>query len=445
MVFKSILLFVFILDCLVGNSLVAQQTWDLNRCILYAIDNNVDIRQYDIQKEISDEAFSQSKRNMLPGVSISSTAGVSFGRSVDPNTNDYINTGFFNNSYNINSSVILFDGFRLQNRIQYERYRKQASEYNRLNAIDDLAFGVMNAFFDVIYYKGMLEIAKEQVEASKLNLKATEKQVDVGLMAKSDLLEMRANLEAEELRRIQMENSLIYSRLTLMQLMNRTGNTTVEPEYEEYSVLTEHIPLRDQLFEIYIAKSPYFQSFESQLKASVKNLAVIRSEIFPSLSAGGSVNTGYYETNRDNLGNVIGFSEQFKNNISQYLGASLSIPVFSRWGNRSNMKQAKLEIELAKARLASERQKLYFEVASTLNELEALGKECLQYEKQKEVDLLAYQTAEKKIEQGLISVIDFYVVKNRYANSNSQVLRAKLQLEMKRKILDFYLGKRFWE
>jgi outer membrane protein len=230
-----------------------------------------------------------------------------------------------------------------------------------------------------------------------------------------------------------------------MQLMNITGNTEIEPEYGEYSVLTEYIPLRDQLFEIYIAQSPYFQSFESQLKASVKNLAVIRSGVFPSLSAGGSVSTGYYETDKDNLGNVIGLSKQFKNNISQYLGASLSIPVFSRWSNRSEMKQAKLEVELAKARLDSKRQQLYFEVTSTLNELEALKKEYLQYEKQKEVDLLAYQTAEKKIEQGLISVIDFYVVKNRYATTNSQVLRAKLQLEMKRKILDFYMGKRFWE
>ena len=84
-------------------------------------------------------------------------------------------------------------------------------------------------------------------------------------------------------------------------------------------------------------------------------------------------------------------------------------------------------------------------MTSDLNDLEALGKEFLQYEKQKEVDLLAYQTAEKKFEQGLISVIDFYVVKNRYANSNSQVLRAKLQLEMKKKTIEFYSGKRFWE
>jgi len=84
-------------------------------------------------------------------------------------------------------------------------------------------------------------------------------------------------------------------------------------------------------------------------------------------------------------------------------------------------------------------------MANNLNTLEALGKEYTQMGKQKETDKLAFQAAEKKLEQGLISVIDFYVAKNRLANSNSQVLRAKLQWEIQRKTLDFYMGKRFWE
>lgn len=444
MQFKKVIFF-FILVCLAGNTLVAQQKWSLNQCISYAIENNTDLRQYEIQERMSAESLIQSKRNLLPGISASTSAGVSFGRSVDPNTNDIVNTEFFNNSYGINSSITVFDGFRLQNRIQYEKFRKQASEYNRLNAIDDLAFGVMISFFDVIYYKGMLQLASEQVETSRLNLKATEKQVSVGLKAKTDLLEMRANLEMEELRRIQMGNSLKSAMLKLRQNMNLGGDSELEIEEENYTVVSGNIPETNQLFQSYTGWSPYYQSVVSQLKISEKNLAISRSELYPTINAGGSINTGYYETYKDNQGNIIGFGDQFKNNKSQYLGASLSIPVFGRWMNRSNIKLAKLDLELAKAKLESEKQKMYFEMSQNLNDLEAFGKEYAQYEKQKEVDQLAYQTAEKKLEQGLVSVIDFYVVKNRYANTNSQVLRAKLQLEIKRKTLDFYSGKRFWE
>ena len=60
----------FILMYLAGtNTLVAQQTWSLNQCISFAIENNVDLSQYNIQEKISGESFNQSKRNLLPGVS----------------------------------------------------------------------------------------------------------------------------------------------------------------------------------------------------------------------------------------------------------------------------------------------------------------------------------------------------------------------------------------
>jgi len=95
--------------------------------------------------------------------------------------------------------------------------------------------------------------------------------------------------------------------------------------------------------------------------------------------------------------------------------------------------------------LESKKQKLYFAVANDLNELEALNKEYNQFKKQKEVDNLAFTAAEKKFEQGLINVVEYYIAKNRLANSISQVLRARLQWEIKMKTIEFYKGMRFWE
>jgi outer membrane protein len=436
---------ILIISILTGNSLVAQQKWSLNQCISYAIENNVNLRDYEILEKLSLEDLNQSKRNRLPGISASSNAGISYGRSIDPITNDYVTSEFFNNSYNMGTSITVFDGFRLQNQIKYEKFRKQVSEYNRLNAIDDLAFQVMTAFFDVIYFEGMLVIAKEQVEASKLNLKATEKQVQVGLKAKSDLLEMRANLEMEELNRIQIENSKKTAMLQLQQHMNLTVEKELELIAETEITISETLTDPQSLFTVYTTWSPYFKSFEANLKATEKNLSVSRSNLYPLISAGGSINTGFSETNKNASGQVTAFGDQFKNNQSKYLGASLNIPVFNRWANRSGIKKAKLEVERAKNRLESEKQKLYFEVANNLNELEALNKEFNQYEKQNEVDNLAFQAAEKKFGQGLINVVEYYIAKNRFANTSSQVLRAKLQWEIKRKTLDFYKGQRFWE
>jgi len=441
---RSILLFILI-NLFIGNALVAQQNWSLTQCISYAIENNINLKEYEILEKLSVEDLKQSKRDMLPGVNASTSAGFNFGRSIDPNTNDYINTEFFNNSYNLSSSIALFDGFRLQNQIKFQKFRKQVSEYNRINATDVLAFNVMIAFFDVVYYRGMLEIADEQVEASKLNLKTTEKKVEVGLQAKTDLLDMRANLEREELNKIQIENALETATLHLKQLMNFISREKMNLIDESSTVFSEEVVQTQQLFNQFTTWSPYYKSIEANLFATEKSLALYRSQVYPSIYANGSYNTGFYETRTDENGEIIPFGEQFKNNRSQYVGASLSIPIFNRWSNRSNIKKAKLEVERAKNNLADEKQQMLFDMVNNLTELESYYKEYNQYVKRREVDQLAFRAAERKFDQGLIDVNDYYIAKNRLANTQSQVLRSRTQWEIKMKTLEFYRGTRFWE
>jgi outer membrane protein len=438
----SILLFFFLFT---GNVIYAQQKWSLNQCISYAIEHNINLREYEILEKLSLENLKQSKRDMLPGVSASTRAGFNFGRSIDPNTNDYINTEFFNNSYNLSSSISLFDGFRLQNQIKYQKFRKQQSEYNRINATDDLAFNVMVAFFDVVYYKGMLEIAQEQVEASKLSLKTTEKKVEVGLKAKTDLLDMRANLEREELNKIQIENAVETATLKLKQLINFISVEEMELVDESPTVFDERVLETQQLFNQFTTWSPYYKAIEANLKATEKGLALYRSQLYPSVFASGSYGTGFYETRVDEDGETIPFGEQFKNNRSQYLGASLNIPIFNKWVNRSNVKKAKLEVERARNNMEDEKQRMLFLMVTDLTELESFYKEYNQYIKRNEVDQLAFRAAEKKFDQGLIDVNDYYIAKNRLANTQAQVLRSRTQWEIKMKTLEFYRGQRFWE
>jgi len=428
-----------------ANALKAQDSWNLSQCISYAIENNIGLRKMEIAGRIAEENFRQSQRNFLPGISASTNSGFSFGRSIDPVTNGIVNTRFFNNSYSVGASMTLFNGFMMINQIEYQKYIKRAAEQNRLNATDDLAFQVMNSYFDVLYFQGMTDIAKSQVEASGINLKRVEKQVELGMKSSTDLFEMRANYESEELKRIQAINSLRTANLKLLQQMNLTDTTMLVLAEEQIPVVQAQITDRRDLFESYISWSPYFQSFQYQLNASRKSLSISRAQLFPSITVGGSVNTHFSGTNRDNADNVIGFRDQFNSNLNQYIGASVNIPVFNRWNKRSDIKKAKFEIQQAENTLDEEKQKLYFELVNNLNEMEALENEYNQYLRQLEADSLAYQASEKKLAQGFVSVVEFYIAKNRLASTERLVLKARLQWEMKKRVLDFYAGERFWE
>jgi outer membrane protein len=165
----------------------------------------------------------------------------------------------------------------------------------------------------------------------------------------------------------------------------------------------------------------------------------------PSLRLQAYYNTGYYETNRNADEQVIAFNEQIRNNQREAISASISIPIFSKNSIRSALRQSKLYSQMAENRLNQAKQDLYYEIEQNQNELNASFKELHQAQRQVEADKLSFEAAQKKFDQGMISVVEFYVIKNQYSSSTGQVLHSKLLLEVKKRMLDFYKGERFWE
>lgn len=437
--------FLLLMIGLLSMQLGAQEKWSLNDCINYAIKNNLQLKAVKINEEIAGINSRQSKWNLLPAVGAGADAGMNYGRSIDPNTNGIVTTSFFNNSYYLGTSIELFNGFLLQNQIRYQKFRKEAAENNRLNATDDLAFEVMNAFFHVIYFEELLKIANNQKDISQLNLKKTEALVNAGLKANTDLLEVKANFEKDELFCIQTANSIASSWISLKKAMNLPSDQQIALVVPQESAVAEMISKLPELYNQHISWSPYIKTFESEYYASRKMLNMSRSAFFPSIRLQAAYNTGFYETNKDAQDQVIDFNSQIKNNRSQFVGASLNIPIFGRNAARFDVKRAKLASEQSISRLELAKQTVRYEMEENYNELNASWKELQQAKIQMEADTLAYQAAQKKFDQGMINAVELYTVKNRLANTTSQVLHYRLTYELKRRILEFYEGKRFWE
>ena len=426
--------------------LAAQEKWTLNDCINYALKNNLQLLNADMDKQLAEVSYRQSKWNRLPVIGAGSDAGKNYGRSVDPNTNGIVNTAFFNNSYYLGASVDLFRGFMYENQIRYRAFKKEATENKRINAADDLAFSVMNAFFNVIYFEELLKIASEQKALSELNVKKMDILVSAGLKSPADFLEVKANYEKEELFFIQTANNIATSWISLKKAMNLPPErqiVLVLPETE--AVFTGIAANIQELFEQHAFRSPYIRSFEREWLASQKNVSIIRAGFSPSIRLQASYNTGYYETNKDANEKIIAFRDQINNNQRQFLGANLTIPLFNKNSVRFDVQSAKIEAEQAQTMLTLAKQTLLYEMEGNYNELTASGKELQQSEKQMEADKLAFQAAQKKFDQGMINAIELYTTKNRLANTSAQVLHVKLTYAVKKRILEFYKGSRFWE
>ena len=422
----------------------------MNRCIHYALENNTAQRNYQIYVKREKLEAAQSKFDLLPSVSASSDGGMSYGKSVDQN-NDYTETEHFSASGRIGASLVLFEGFSRLNRMAYAKLRLRAAELDQESHEDDLAFDILSKYYDIVFYTGMVQIAQDQIEISEFNLKKTEAQVDIGLQAKSDLLQMQASLEKERLEVLIAQNRVEELKYSLWEKMNykiEQGDDfkiDYSIDHKSPSVNENINPVSDSLFFEFAEISPLLKKNEADVLAEEKNVAITKGHYLPSLRLNASMGSGYYETDVNDAGNIVTLKDQIDKNMNRYIGASLSIPIFGRNQQRTNVKLAILNKELAENNYDQQKQQLYYEVSNNMRELKALHAKYAQTEKKLSANEMAYKVALKKYDEGLINIIELLTVKEQLANSKSELLLASIQFEIKSKMIEFYKGNRFWE
>ena len=91
-----------------------------------------------------------------------------------------------------------------------------------------------------------------------------------------------------------------------------------------------------------------------------------------------------------------------------------------------------------------EKQNLYRLISEDIQQVNALQKERDLLQAKRELLREAFAVSEKKLEQGLISVLEFYTAKNQLAQAEADWMRTILQLKVKERTIRFYMGEEYY-
>ena len=424
-------------------SVFAQESWTLDECVSYALAHNLQLNDFKYTNQSNKETYRQSVRNLLPSVNASSSYLVNYGRAEDPNTGTFVNQDFYSNNYSLESSIDFFQGFQKINAIKASKLLFKATKEDVLQQKYLLAFRVMQAFYDIQFFEGLVVISKEQLTVSQTNYKLVEKQVELGLKAGADLYEAESLLLTDKLNVTQSANQLATAKLTLIQEMNLENTSEIEITKELPQVLTDAAVneiTSDSVYNEAREFLPLIKAQELRAKAAKKQVAVSRGRLYPSLSFFAGIGTGYFETTRDTLGNTLPFRQQFRDNTSQYLGVNLSVPISNGWSARSQVKQSKIEKLRAENNLKTQEQELFQTIQQLVQDYNSLVVELVQSNQKMEAQNLAFTIAQKRYEKGLINALELFTAKNLYASAQNENLQVKLRSEINKSTLDFYRG-----
>ncbi len=435
---------------MICSKALAQQKWSLDECVAYALEHNLQIKDFKYSEQSNKETYKQSIRDLLPTVSGFANYFVRYGRQVNPEDNSIVNTDIFSNNYSVDGSFDVFQGFQKINTLKASKFLYKATKEEHVQQKYLLAFRVMSAYYDIQFIEGLISISEEQVQISQTNYDLVKRQVELGTMAGADLYEAESLLFTDKLALTQNENRLKAAKLTLIQAMNlqNEDDITIAPELNEVKTTNEeNTVISDSIFTKAKGFMPSIKAQNYRVKAAKKQLAATRGGLYPSLSLQGGIGTGYFETiteeiitGNDTIRKTKPFRDQFEENRFEYVGASLNIPLFNGWANRSRVKQQKIALERAKNNAKITEQELYQIIQQLVQEHEALITETAQTSKASKSQQLAFEIAQKRYEKGMINAIELGRAKTLFATARNQQLQAQLRLRVNNSTLDFYKG-----
>ena len=187
---------------------------------------------------------------------------------------------------------------------------------------------------------------------------------------------------------------------------------------------------------------PELQQAYHSIQISRHEWRQARASLLPSLSLSVGLSTTYYHTLHTQ--SASSFSYQFKNNMGEYVGVTLSIPLFNRLQTITSIRRAKNNYQIARENY--EQKQLELEKLSREAWLDWQGylKQTEQMTKKVEADSLAYQLTRRQFEEGLSSAIDLHTTSSQLLNSKATLLQCQLMAMVKEQLVRYYNGQTIW-
>lgn len=417
----------------------AQQAkeWSLTECVQYALAHNLNIKQQEDNVKLQEISLSTSKNSRLPDLNGSIGENFSFGRALTSD-NTYMNRNTNSTSFSVGTSVPLITGGRIPADIKMRKLNLQAALQDYEHARENVALTVTSAYLEAIYQKDLVQVAERQVELSQAQVHRMELLFQNDKASEAELSQIRATLANDELSLTQQQNSYMLALLDLSQLLELESPEEFDvarPLAESFK--GDELPSPDLVYNEAVGIKPQIQAEQIRLQSAEKNILLAKSALYPTLYFSAGLGSSYYKTSGYE---TTGFGKQLRDNFNQYLGVSLSVPIFNRFATRNNVRSARLQVHAQEIKLEQTKKQLYKEIQQAYYNAVAAGRQCESSDEALVSANTAFELMQRKYENGKATATEFQDAKTKYMRAESQQIQSRYTYLFRKKILNFYRG-----
>lgn len=417
-----------------------QETWTLERCIEYALENSTEITKGEIDVEKGRIAVQSAWMQRLPDLSASVGGNTYFGRGPSRD-GTYVDNSQFSTSFGVGASVPVFNGMRILHEERRAKIELESAALGLELARNNIEMQITSLYLQLMYSIEMLNVSEYTVSASRSEAERNRVKMEQGKISKSVYVESQSILARDEASVIRNRNAVMMSELDLKQAMNLhdAEPLRISASFGEGDLpLMSDLPSLDEICAVSLSSHPSVLIAESNLRSMETSLKVAKSAYYPSLNLSAGYGNSFYRNLTDNTANMP-FWDQLKYNGNEYVSLSLNIPVFMRNSVRNNVRTAKLAVESGKVALTETEKTLRKEIEQAYYGACAAFSDMKAAEKAFESAEMSFMNEQAKMDAGASSIYDYAAAKASMDSARAQYSHSKYDYLLKYRILLFYM------
>lgn len=448
--------------------------WTLQQCIAYGIEHNLQVNSAVLNERLSKLTWEQNKTNRYPNLNADAAVGESYGRSIDPTSNQFVTTGFTYNNMSISSQTLLFGWFQRRHLVEQSLFDLQAIKASNQQLQDDISLNIATGFLRVLLAREQVKISEGQLKLDNEQYSQTQKFAEAGKLPELNVAQMLSQVSTDSANLVGARSEERMAILSLMALMNLDFKEDFDIISPDLNVIelsaADALPSPDEIYAIALQRQHKMKYNELRLLSAQKSLSIAKSTRYPQFSLVGSLATNFSSTIKDitgvtyigeaPLGNVnVGGTlypitrpdysyatktrpiwDQYGNNLRANLGIGISVPIFNGMSAMNNISKAKIGVLSQQISNAADQLKLRQDIYKAHADVKASSTKYLAAKRAVDAAERALAFAVKRYQIGMINTYEYTATQNSFMSASSAALSAKYDLIFKMKVLDYYMG-----
>ena len=253
------------------------------------------LNQLNTHSTVGDLAYTQGFHT---GTSFSATFNNVRGSSSSPSN---FFSPFVQSNFIFVASQQLLNGFGLlanEHFIRIAKVNKSIADQTLVQQVITSITAVGNAYWELVFARGNVEVAREEIALADKTYSDNKKQVDVGTLAPLEIVQAEAQLATANQTLIVAQTTVLQDQLTLLNLISKDPNSPILRTVEIIPTDTadvappevEKIPLEDLIKEA-VTKRPDVLQSGLQIKGDDINVRATKNALLPVLTLSGEYAT----------------------------------------------------------------------------------------------------------------------------------------------------------